>query len=321
MLRSALMVAPTTLGQLVDRLVAGGAVSAADLPAFSDLPREDAKWLRGSWASIPLDTRLAILDGADELAAEHIELDFTALGRVALDDPDEDACERAVRLLWESEDTAIAGRLTELAGSGTAPSLLAAVAAGLHKFAELYAMGRWDPAAAAPALDALRRLATGPGQEAAVRAAAVEALGPVTEPWVSAAIEAAYEDGDDVLRLAALRAMGHSTSDRWSSYVEEQFESSDPAFRFEAALAAGAIADEALVPGLGALLDDAELDVVFAAIEALGEAGGDEAIALLQALREDSSEEVAEAAAVALDVARQGGFLDPSGGSGDDDDD
>lgn len=320
MLRSMAMVAPG-LGQLVDRLVAGGTVSATEMPVLSDLPREDARWLRGSWASIPLGARLAILAHADELAGEHIELDFAALGKIALDDPDEAARERAIRLLWESEDTAIAERLTALAGSETAPSVLAAVAAGLQKFAELYAMGRWDAAAAAPALEALRRLATRPGQETAVRAAAVEALGPVPEPWVSAAIEAAYEDGDDALRLAALRAMGHSASDRWSSYVEEQFESVDPVFRFEAALAAGAIGDEALVPGLGALLDDAELDVVFAAIEALGEAGGDEAIALLQALREDSSEEVAEAAAVAVDVARQGGSLDPFGGSGDHDDD
>jgi HEAT repeat protein len=258
-------------------------------------------------------TRALLLERAGELADISLDLDFGALGKLALDDPDPEVRERAVTTLWESSDTAVAERLADLAAHDPGSGVRAAAALGLGPFAEEVAMGRLSERVAAQLTEALRLAAE--DADVAVRAAAVESIGPLPEDWVSERILEAYENPERELRIAALRAMGASALERWAEYISDQLYSGEPEFRLEAVLAAGALGSDSLVDALGETLQDEDPEVVLAAIEALGEIGGEEAVELLDefaaVVPEGMEEALEEARSLAADAGMFRRFGEP----------
>lgn len=297
------------LEQLIDDLASGGLPRDGDYSLLSDLPRDVGKWLKVGWERIPTEGRITILERAAELAETNVELDFTTLGRVALDDPSAEVREKAVLALWESEGHDLPERLRMLVASDENPGVRAAAAKGLFRYVEALALERMDRSVGTRVVETLRTAAGDFSEAADVRAAAIESLGPMPEEWVSELIGDAYETGDPTLQLAALRAMGYSGLERWEEYVSEQFASDDPEMRFEAVLAAANLGSEELVPSIGELLVDEEPEVVLAAVEALGEIGGEEAHELLLAFREHVPEGMEESLDIAIETAAGGGLF------------
>lgn len=297
------------LEQLIDDLASGGLPRDGDYSLLSDLPRDVGDWLRGGWGRIPTEGRISILERATELAEANVELDFTTLGRIALEDPSAEVREKAVLALWESEGRDLPGLLSALLASDENPGVRAAAAKGLFRFVEAFALDRLDRATGARVVETLRKAASDYGEAVDVRAAAIEALGPSPEEWAAEIIGDAYETGDPTLQLAALRAMGYSGQDRWEEYIAEQLVSDNPELRFEAVLAAANLGSEEMIPAVGELLSDEEPEVVLAAVEALGEIGGEEAHELLLEFREHVPAGMEESLDIAIETAAGGGLF------------
>ena len=315
---------PEVLTRLLDQLADGYELQDNDFSAFSDLDRASVAEVRGRWADLSVASRALLLERAGELADVNLELDFNALGRVGLDDPDPEVRERAVTTLWECQDPAVAQRLADLATHDPGSGVRAAAALGLGPFVESMVMDRLPAAAAAAVTEALRVAVEDP--VVGVRASALESAGGVPQGWVTERITEAYESEERELRVAALRAMGASGLDHWAEYIADQLYSGEPEMRLEAALAAGQLASEELVEPLGEALADEDPEVVLAVIEALGEIGGDEAIELLTEFAPVVPEGLEDALEEALSLARDGvgvrrfGELDADDEAGEDDD-
>ena len=295
------------LARLLDKLVDGQELQDPEFGAFSDLDRREAEAVKERWPSMAVSTRALLLERAGELADVNLDLNFQAIGRLGLDDPDPEVRERAVTTLWESDDRAIANRLAEILRNDSAPGVRAAAALGLQQFVEAYVMERLDQATGERIAAALRDAVDDP--DVGVRAGALEASGVLAEDWVNTRILDAYESGERELRIAALRAMGDSASERWVEYISDQLYSSETELRLEAALAAGALGADALVEPLAELLSDEDPEIVLGAIEALGEIGGDEATELLKEYAPHAPEGFEEAIENALGLAQDSGLF------------
>lgn len=311
-----------TLQRLIDGLHEGRDLADAEYSAFSDLNRSDATTVGEGWPAIPVATRAQLLERALELADVNLELHFEALGKLSLTDPDPEVRERAVALLWESEDRDVAEALARLATDDPGPGVRAAAAGGLQHFIEEYVQDKLPQRTGERVVDAVRRALQDADVE--VRAKAIESVGPIAEEWAQESILDAYEAGDEPLRLSAIRAMGYSGLTRWEEYLEDEFASGNPEMRFEAVVAAGNLGSPLLIEPLGELLSDEDPELVLAAIEAIGEIGGEDAIELLKAFAPEAPEGFEEAIENALAAATEEGmfrsFGDLEGSRRDEDD-
>jgi hypothetical protein len=296
-----------TLGRLLDGLREGRDLADAEYSAFSDLGRSDAAAVQAGWEQVPVATRALLLERALELADVNLELHFATLGRIGLDDPEPEVRERAVALLWESEDPDVAQVLARMVANDPGPGVRAMAAAGLQPFVEAYVVEKLPSEAGETIIAALRGALDDDVID--VRARALEALGAVAQDWVSERILEAFESDDQRLRLGAIRAMGSSGLERWEEYLESEFTSADDEMRFEAVVAAGSLGSPLLIEPLGELLDDEDPELVLAVIEALGEIGGDEAIEMLQEFSPVAPDGFEEAIENALTAATDEGMF------------
>ncbi|MBK8559284.1 HEAT repeat domain-containing protein [Candidatus Amarobacter glycogenicus] len=290
-----------SLARLLEMLADGHELTVPEFGAFSDLDRPAAALVRERWQGLPVATRALLLERAGELADVHLDRNFEALGKLALDDPEPEVRERAVAVFWESRDSSVARRLAVLAVDDIGSGVRAAAALTLEGFVEAVETAELDSVTAAAVTSALRTAADDP--VVGVRAAALEAAGALTQDWVAERILDAYESDERELRVAAIRAMGASAQERWTEYLADQLYSGEVEMRLEAVLAAGALGSETLVAPLGEALADDDPEVVLAVIEALGEIGGEAAVDLLNEFAPDAPEGMEEALESALGLA------------------
>ncbi|MEO8540088.1 MAG: HEAT repeat domain-containing protein [bacterium] len=296
-----------TLTRLLEGLREGRDLVDAEYSAFSDLSRNDLRTVKDHWDAIPVANRAMLFERGLELADVNLELHFEAFAKLGLDDSDPEVRERAVAVLWESDDRDVGQKLAQLTASDPGPGVRAAAAAGLQHFVEAYVLERLPSEAGETIIRALRGALDDP--EIEVRAKAIESVGAINEPWVSERVLEAFESDDQRLRLSAIRAMGNSGLERWEEYLESEFTSGDEEMRFEAVIAAGNLGSPLLIEPLGELLSDEDPELVLAVIEALGEIGGDEAIELLQAFAPEAPEGFEEAIENALNAAIDEGMF------------
>jgi HEAT repeat protein len=275
------------LDALVDELATGKPLPSARIALLSDLSPDEVTALAAQWERIPPRAREALLGEAMELSEGDIQLNFWGLAEVGLGDPDANVRISAIASLWESRERGVARRLTELLTTDPEESVRAAAAGALREFVLARELEQFDAEVGDAAVDALRTAFQDQSEAVNVRAAAIEALGSRSLPWVATLMSDAYYDDDRDLRISALRAMGDSADTRWFELLEEDLESTDPDVRFEAAAAVGEIGDEAGAILLAPLLEDVDRTVVLTAIRALGTIGSDEAIGLLQEFAEN----------------------------------
>lgn len=308
--------APRQLSGLLEQLSLGDEPASASLAAFSDLSRDDAAQLREVWTSIPPDLRARLFQQTMDAAEENVDLDFTQLGLVGLDDEIAEVRRLAAQSLSESPQRAVASRLLALLSPGEEDDVRRAAADSLRQFVVLREFEQFDPQLSEAIIVALKATFEDSENETSLRASALESLGVCSLPWVVELIAEGYADDNREIRLAALVAMGDSTEERWLDYIVEQFYSDDPEFRFSAVLAAAQLGSEEAIEPLAALLADADPEVVLLTIAAIGEIGGEEALAILLEYADDAPPEVEEVLAEAMQTAAE--FA--SGGDGDDDD-
>ena len=275
-------------------------LSLTGLQQLDALEPEQGEALRDAWPGIELERRRQVLRQLVELTEDNVDLNFDVVFFRALDD--EDACVRcdAIRGLWEYEGRDLIGPLLGLLERDEEPEVRAEAALALGRFVLLSEFGNLRERQFEKVERGLRR-ALEDGLEAEdVRARALEAIGACGRPWVSEAIQQAYESEVARLKVSALHAMGRSCEPRWLPLLIDELTSDDPELRYEAATALGSVADRRAVSHLAPLLDDPDLEVKQAAIVALGQIGGREAKTLLRPLLRDPSPGVQETATAAV---------------------
>lgn len=297
------MANPAPLHSLLQSLATGHQAREGEIALFSELEASDLDEVRDRWHTLPVGSRIDILLRARTLAEARVELDFAAVGRIALDDPDADVRRAAIAALWESEDRETARKLTGLLQHDSEAAVRSDAALALGRFVLQCEFEAFDRSLGDTLVEALRQAVDDEREPLDVRARALQSLGYRSLPWVDTLITNAYYHDDRVLRLAAIHAMGSSANEKWLEYLEEDAQSDDPEVRFEAANAVGSIASEDGVDIVAEMLTDVDRAVVVAAIAALGEIGGEEAIRHLNEFAEEAEEEYQGAIRAALDAA------------------
>jgi HEAT repeat protein len=285
---------------VIHKLGEGATPSAVEVGRLSGLSRGDVADFLGGWLALAPERRRAILEVAIQLAENDVQMDFGAVFKACLPDPDARVRAAAIEGLWEDDEFRTADQLARILRQDPDPAVREAAALGLARFATMVEEGTLYAPAGKRVRDALFASANDGQESVDVRRRVLEALGVLSEPVVADMIAAAYADADPGMRASAVYAMGRSVDERWLPTILHELESESPELRFEAARAAGQLASARAVVPLITLLDDPDLEVKLAAVGALGEVGGDVARkALLQCAR-SKDPAIRDAAAEAL---------------------
>lgn len=278
------------------------------LRLLSNLGPESLKVFWQAWQQFPQERRCALLRNLDELTEDNIDLDFRAVFRVCLHDPDPDVRVVAVAGLWEDESETTMDRLIHLLGDAVGAVRAAAVIA-LARFAYRAEIGELTPAATQRVYAVLLATAGDPEQPLDVRRRAVEGLGYfASSNEAQDAIAQAYAHVEPAVRESAVLAMGRSMRPIWFPYIERELKSPLPAMRYEAARAMGELGEDAqsFLPSLLPLVEDDDGEIAITAIWALGQVGGPHAKRILQRfarMKDDARRSAATAALEELALA------------------
>ncbi len=266
------------------------------------LPEEQSR-LREIWPTLSVALRRKVVHILADAAEADVTVDFTAVFRILLDDPDREVRQVALDGLWEDEDTALVPVLTRFLQTDPSPDVRASAAISLGRFALLGELEEIEPEVARAIRDVLLA-AFHSGDDLEVRRRALEAVSCMGGDEVVAAIEQAYHDRDERMTVSAVFAMGRSYDERWASIVKRELGNPRPEIRYEAARAAGELELQDAVPTLLDMMNTHDVDVREATIEALGKIGGKRALQALLDLVQSSDEAVKWAALDALEIAR-----------------
>jgi HEAT repeat protein len=261
----------------------------AKLAELTSLNQTELNLLTGSWATIETKRRRLIVSRLVELAEDNLELNFDAIFRYCLKDPDDEVRTQGIGGLWENEEASLIDSLIGLLEKDSSEKVQIAAATALGKYAILAECNKLGSRHAARIPQALLSVINDEDSPLELRRRALEAVAPLSLAEVKQAIAEAYESQYRRLRVSSVYAMGKSLDPDWLPVLLKEFAADDAELRCEAAVACGELEEEAAVPGLVKLVHDSDIDVQMAAIQALGKIGTDQAIARLkQCLNSDN---------------------------------
>lgn len=278
-------------------------LSSVRLAAFSDLSAEDLVSFKELWKGIPVERRRKMLARLTELAEDNLELNFDAIFRHSLEDPDAEVRLLAIEGLGESEEPSLVEPLIKRLQGDASERVRAAAAQGLGRFVLLAELNKLRPHYARRLEKVLLDVIGHGGQPLEVRRRAVEAIAPLSQPGVTQLIHDAYLSSEPEMKVSAVYAMGRNCDPRWLPILLREMGNDDPEMRYEAALACGELGEEEAVPSLANLLRDDDTQVQEAAIQVLGKIGGNEAHRLLRQLLTSEEARLVEVARDALQEA------------------
>ncbi|MCX7838371.1 MAG: HEAT repeat domain-containing protein [Anaerolineae bacterium] len=242
--------------------------------ALSGASRAQASEFARVWDTLPVEQRRRAAQQMVELAEQHFEVDFNALFRHLLNDPDAQVRVNGIEGLWEDEDAALVKPFLALLRQDPDASVRAAAADAVGRFLLLAEYGRLTSTSADTLGETLLAIIRNLDEDLTVRCRALEAVAYWSDEVVRQVIATAYDDAAPQMRASAIAAMGRSADHYWRDIVARELESPDPRMRFEAARATGELENRAATATLVQLLDDPDREVQGAAITALGQVGG-----------------------------------------------
>jgi len=276
-----------------------GPLPQAELDSMSMLEGDDLQRFAAAFEPLPADARARLVRGLCGAAEQRLRLDYSAVNRLALADPDARVRLAGIQSALEDRSPAWLDKLLELVTSDPSVDVRWAAAEDLARFTLLAELDDLDPDATSRLRLVLQEVVSDAEQAPRVRTAALAALGYFSDVHVAEILGSAFSD--PTLRIGAVRGMGRSADPRWTDRLMPVLGSDDPALREEAARALGEIEDERGLTPLIELVDDPVREVRLAVIQALGQIGGDEAREALLYLAEAPEDDIREAAEAALE--------------------
>ncbi len=243
-----------------------------------------------AWPGLSAKRRLGLLEDLEVLAEGNTVMDFDAIYRIALGDPDASIRTVALRALWQSEDESLAPIFIRMLQEDASTGVRAQAAAALGRFVYLGEMGR-VPAGLLKEIGMVLLGVLHGQANPLIQRRALESLGYSSRPEVIQHIENAYETGEEDWVASALFAMGRSADDRWASLVNASLRDAHPEISKEAARAAGEMELSDARPDLFDLLQHEDSDVRMAAAWALSQIGGQGVAEVLNEMIERSGDE------------------------------
>lgn len=268
--------------------------------ALSGASRAQASEFARVWDTLPVERRRRTSQQMVELAEQNFEVDFNALFRHLLSDPDAQVRVNGIEGLWEDEDAALVKPFLALLRQDPDASVRAAAADAVGRFLLLAEYGRLTSTSADTLGEILLAIIRNLDEDLTVRCRALEALAYWSDDVVRRVIAAAYDADEPQMRASAIAAMGRSADHYWRDIVAQELQSPDPRMRFEAARATGELENRAATTALIRLLDDPDREVQGAAITALGQVGGKLAKRALQRAADSDDEFLSALASDAL---------------------
>ncbi len=276
-------------------------LSTARLIHLSAMTPEEVECFRRSWTKLDLERRRQVLSRLVDIIEDNSDLDFSAVFRVCLQDPDEDIREKAIAGLSDSEDRSLIDPLIALMLNDPRERVRAAAAVALGRYTMLAELGKLLSRDGPKLEKALLSVIENGAGSIEVRRRAIEAIAAFSDlPRVKEILREAYSSPDSKMRGSALFGMGRNCDSQWLPIMVKSLSSEDPELRYEAAGACGELGEEAAVPYLLPLARDPESQVRDAAIQSLGAIGGPTAKKALLQLRQSANGHVREAAEEAL---------------------
>ncbi|HET19522.1 MAG TPA: HEAT repeat domain-containing protein, partial [Chromatiales bacterium] len=246
-----------------------------------------------------------------DLAEASFQVNFDAIFRHCLLDPDAEVRAACIDGLWENEEVTLVGPFISALRSDPSPEVRAAAAQALGRFVLAGELEEIEEAVQERILAELLTTIHLGGESIEVKRRALESAAYASTPEVLDAIDIAYDEEDQRLQLSAVAAMGHSCDRRWREPVLKELQSDLPAMRYEAALAAGEIGLRPAVPFLARIAAEDDPQIRDAAIWALGQVGGPQAKRVLLNIYADADEDTRAVVEDALaEHALQEGELD-----------
>ena len=277
----------------------------ARLVNLSDMPAEELHLFREAWAGMSPQRRREISASLVTLAEENANLNFDDIFLACLHDPDETVRVSSIDGLWEYEKRALIEPMIALLRGDRKESVRAAAAMALRKFTMLAELGKIRPDDAAKVERALFAAIEDGEEQNEVRRRAVEAVAPLSQPYVKQIIQRAYHSEDVTMRVSAVYAMGINSDPAWLPTLLHELDSAEAEMRFEASNACGELGEEEAVLHLIRLVHDMDTQVQLSAIAALGKIGGNEAEAALHGLLGHADEHIRDAAQDAVEELKR----------------
>ncbi|HEY3060680.1 MAG TPA: HEAT repeat domain-containing protein [Chloroflexota bacterium] len=275
-----------------------GPLPQAELDSLSRLEGDDLTSFRDAFGGLSAPARARLVRALRDVAEARLRLDFSALNRVALDDPDPLVRLAGINSIVEDRSPALFDKLLDLLANDPHVELRVAAAEDLARFVLLAELEDLDRETATTLRTRLLAVVDNEREDQRVRSAALASLGYFSDVDMMERLAAAFTT--PLLRLGAIRGMGRSADPRWTDRLMPVLGSDFPEMRAEAARALGEIEDERAVTPLVELIDDPDQQVRLAVIDALGHIGTEEGREALLYLAEEAQDVVREAAEKAL---------------------
>jgi HEAT repeat protein len=288
-----------------------GAANATIFYGLSNLDERDLPRVRDVWGGLPVEYRQKLLHQLVDVSETNFELDYRALGVMALGDEDAESRATAIELLWEDETIDLMNHLIDIAQWDESVQVRAGAAGALGRYILLGELGDLPESETVRAQDVVVNLLTDMDEDVEVRRRALESIANCSHEIVADAIMEAFESDDPRMQASAVFAMGRSYDNRWNALVMREITNPDPAIRYEAARASGELEIEEALPHLARLAQGRDREIKEVAIWSLGEIGGSYALRVLgtlaDAAEKDEDDELLEAIEEALGNASLAG--------------
>ena len=252
----------------------GEPLSHAVLTELSDLSAGELGTFARVWFKAPLERQQKIVEQLVEMVEDNPELDFSAVFKLCLKDPDEIVRQKAISGLWEFEDRSLIPLLVELLRSDCSGQVRASAAMALAKFSSLAQDDKILSRDGELVKDSLMNTLRDEQEWLEVRRRALESAAPFNTRDINEYIRWAYDSDDPNLKCSSLFAMGKTGRPQWLPFLYTELQNTSPSIRYEAANACGGLDEEDAAPYLVPLLQDDDFQVQLAAIASLGEIGG-----------------------------------------------
>ncbi|MBN1140084.1 MAG: HEAT repeat domain-containing protein [Anaerolineae bacterium] len=286
-------------------------VAFSRLFALSDLAGERLKLFLAAWEDLPATRRRHLIEALADLAEASFEVNFDAIYRHSLGDPDDIVRATAIDGLWENEDPALIGSFLRLLRADPSALVRASAAEALGRYVLAGELEQLDAPIVARILSELLTCFYTVDEMVDVRCRAIESAAYACVPEVVDALEMAYDEEDERMNASAVFGMGRSCDRRWRTIILKELENDSPAMRYEAVRASGELGLRQAVPILARLIQDPDPQVHEASIWALGQIGGSDAKRILGDAYAGADEETVEALDEAVaEIALQEGSLD-----------
>jgi HEAT repeat protein len=272
----------------------------SDLTRLSSLPSNEIDYLEKKWQKADLQRRRQIISYLVELTLKHFTLDFTDIYFFCLREKDVKIRAESIIALAEEENPLFINNFINVLKEDSSKEVRIASTTALGKLSMQGELGKISEKNTDTVYNALLDILDSKQENSSIRAAALEAIAPLSKPRVKGLIEEAYHSKEEVLKISAIRAMGINCNRMWLTALIDELQNDDDKLRYEAAKACGELSEEDAVLYLIDLVEDDNPRIIEAAIMSIGEIGGEEAKEILNRLTDNPKPKIRHAAKKAL---------------------